>query len=59
MKKKNLVLSVMIVSFAVINQSEVSIKIFDLSGRLVKTLANNELQQGTHKNNMGHRKYEC
>jgi hypothetical protein len=58
MKKKNLVLSVMIVSFAVINQSEVSIKIFDLSGRLVKTLANYEVQLGHTPNNMEYKKYE-
>jgi type IX secretion system substrate protein len=35
--------------FSLSQSEQVSIKIFDLSGRLVKTLANNELQQGTHQ----------
>ena len=37
------------ISFSLLQQGKVSIQIFDLSGRLVKTLANTEMQEGTHQ----------
>jgi hypothetical protein len=37
------------ISFSLSNTQKVSINIFDMNGRLVKTLLNSELQQGTHQ----------
>ena len=37
------------INFSVAKTDKVSLKIFDMSGRLVKTLANEEMQQGNHE----------
>ena len=36
-------------SFSLQQSQKVSIQIFDMNGRLIKALANTELQQGIHK----------
>lgn len=37
------------ISFSLLQSSKVSVKVFDLSGRLIKTLANTAMQQGNHQ----------
>ncbi|CAN5460127.1 hypothetical protein BH10BAC3_BH10BAC3_17490 [soil metagenome] len=38
-----------IISFSLAQSANASIKIFDMAGRLIKILANTEIQQGTHQ----------